>query len=88
VESLEAIIKFIREQNGGRSDLFVYGDTHKPDLYQRPGGPVAVNTGCFLAEENAGCRQEKRDTYLIMNERGVFLRQLGRADPLCCKEYA
>ncbi|NPV61829.1 MAG: UDP-2,3-diacylglucosamine diphosphatase [Methanotrichaceae archaeon] len=84
----EAIIRFIREQNGGRADLFVYGDTHRPDLYQRPGGPVAVNTGCFLAEENAGCRKETRDTYLIMNENGVFLRQLGRVDPLCCREYA
>jgi UDP-2,3-diacylglucosamine pyrophosphatase LpxH len=83
----EAIIKFIREQNGGRADLFIYGDTHRPDLYQRAGGPLAVNAGCFLGEENAGSGKEKRDTYLIMNDKGVFLRQLRRKEPLCWREY-
>jgi len=83
----QAIIKFIGEQNGGKVDLFIYGDTHQPNIYREASGPLVVNTGCFLREGDAGCPPGTRDTYLLMNEGGLFLRQLGKREPLHRRDY-
>jgi len=84
----EAILKFIRDQGLGKVDCFIYGDTHKADLYQRGGGPMAINTGCFTREEGKGPDPEGLpNTYMIMNEEGLALRQMGRREPLFLCEY-
>lgn len=82
----EAIIKFIRDQGLGKVDCFVYGDTHKADLYQRGGGPMAVNTGSFTLDEGRD-PEDLPNTYMIMDEDGLALRQLGRREPLFLCEY-
>jgi UDP-2,3-diacylglucosamine pyrophosphatase LpxH len=81
-----AILEFIREQGVGKVDCFVYGDTHKADLFQRRGGPMAVNTGSFTREE---CRspEDLPNTYVIIDEDGLALRQLGQKKPLFLCEY-
>jgi hypothetical protein len=82
----EAILKFIRDRGAGKVDCFVYGDTHKADLFQRKGGPMAVNTGSFTREARKG-PEDLPDTYMVMNEEGLALRQLGRLEPLFLCEY-
>ncbi len=47
----EAIMKFIRDQQAGRVDCFIYGDTHRAGIYSRDGGPLAVNIGSFTEGE-------------------------------------
>jgi len=78
----ESILKFLRDQNLGKVDCFVYGDTHRAGIYQRRGGPLAVNAGSFTREQEKGSCLETPDTYLILNEEGLVLRQLGRTEPL------
>ncbi len=82
----EAILRFIRDQSMGRVDCFVYGDTHKVDLYQKKGGPLAVNTGCFTRDDGKG-PENLPNTYMIIDEDGLSLRQLGRSEPLFLCEY-
>jgi predicted phosphodiesterase len=78
----EAILKFIRERGLGKIDCFIYGDTHRPGIFLRKGGPLAVNAGSFTREQgNASCF-ETPDTYMFMNEGGLAIRQLGRERPL------
>jgi UDP-2,3-diacylglucosamine pyrophosphatase LpxH len=78
----EAILKFIRDQNHEKVDCFIYGDTHRAGIYQRKGGPLAVNAGSFTLDKEQGSRLEIPNTYLIMNEDGLALRQLGRKEPI------
>jgi len=78
----EAILKFIRERGLGKIDCFIYGDIHRASIFQRKGGPLAVNTGCFLREMGNGSRIETPDTYLLMDEGGLAIRELGRKRPL------
>jgi len=46
----EAILGFLRDHNLGRVDCFIYGDTHQAGIYQRKGGPLAMNAGSFMRE--------------------------------------
>ena len=78
----EAIEKFIRERSLGKIDCFIYGDTHRAGIFQRKGGPLAVNTGCFTREPGNGSRLETPDTYLILDDGGLVVRELGRKKPL------
>jgi predicted phosphodiesterase len=74
-----AILKFLRDQNLGRVDCFVYGDTHRADIYQKKGGPLAINSGSFTKD---GAVSSGRDTYLLVNDDGLSLRKLGAQEPL------
>jgi len=78
----EAILKFIRERNLGKIDCFIYGDTHRAGIFQRKGGPLAVNTGCFTRDPGKDSRLETPDTYLLLDEGGLAIRELGRKKPL------
>jgi UDP-2,3-diacylglucosamine pyrophosphatase LpxH len=78
----EAILNFIRERNLGRIDCFIYGDTHRPGIFQRNGGPLVVNAGSFTREGRNGSSLETPDTYMFMDEKGLAIRQLGRRRPL------
>ena len=78
----DAILKFIRDQNLGKVDCFIYGDTHRAGIFQRKGGPLAVNAGSFTREQGKGSCLETPDTYLFLDEDGLALRQLGRSEPL------
>ncbi|RQW76926.1 MAG: UDP-2,3-diacylglucosamine diphosphatase [Methanothrix sp.] len=77
-----AILKFLRDQNLGKVDCFIYGDTHRAGIYQRKGGPLAVNAGCFLPDDGCGSIPELPNTYLILDDDGITMRQLGRPEPL------
>jgi len=78
----EAIVKFIRDRNLGEVDCFIYGDTHRAGIFQNRGGPLAVNSGSFTREPGKGSRIELPDTYIILDDEGLALRQLGRAEPI------
>lgn len=78
----EGILKFIRERSLGKIDCFIYGDTHRAGIFQRKGGPLAVNTGCFMREQGNGYSLETPDTYMLLDEGGLAIRQLGRKKPL------
>jgi len=78
----EAIQQFISERSLGKVDCFVYGDTHRAGIYQKKGGPLAVNTGCFMREQGELSCLETPDTYLLIDEDGLAIRQLGRKKPL------
>jgi predicted phosphodiesterase len=78
----EAIKKFIRDRTSGKIDCFIYGDTHKAGIFQRRGGPLAVNAGCFMREQGNGSRLETPDTYLLLDEYGLAIRELGQKKPL------
>ena len=78
----DSILKFIRDQNLGDVDCFIYGDTHRAGIYQRKGGPLAVNAGCFMQEQEEGYTLETPNTYLLLDEEGLTLRQLGRPEHL------
>lgn len=77
-----AILRFLRDQNLGNADCFIYGDTHRAGIYQRKGGPLAVNAGSFLPDDGCGSIPELPDTYLLIGDDGLTLRQLGRREPL------
>jgi len=77
-----AILKFLGDQNQEAVDCFIYGDTHQAGIFQRKNGPLAINTGSFLHDDGCGCVPRTPDTYLIMSEEGMVLRQLGREKPL------
>jgi UDP-2,3-diacylglucosamine pyrophosphatase LpxH len=78
----DAILKFIRDQNLGDIDCFIYGDTHRAGIYQRKGGPLALNVGCFMQEQEEVYTLETPNTYLLLDEEGLTLRQLGRPEHL------
>lgn len=78
----EAILNFIRERGLSRVDCFIYGDTHRPGVYQKRGGPLALNAGSFTRDQENGSRLETPDTYMFMDEKGLAIRQLGRKRPL------
>ncbi|MDM7940656.1 MAG: metallophosphoesterase [Methanothrix sp.] len=78
----EAILGFLRDHNLGRVDCFIYGDTHQAGIYQRKGGPLAMNAGSFMRESKKSSCLKTSDTYLIINEEGLALRQLGQMTPL------
>jgi hypothetical protein len=83
----EAILKFIRERGLGKTDCFIYGDTHRAGIFQKHGGPLAVNTGCFMRERGCDTHHETPDTYMFMDEKGLAIRQLGRKRPLFLCEF-
>jgi predicted phosphodiesterase len=78
----DVIQKFIRERCLGRIDCFIYGDTHRAGIFQRMGGPLAVNAGTLSRESEDASRLETPDTYLLLDEEGLAIRQLGRKMPL------
>jgi len=78
----DAIGNFIRDRNLGDVDCFIYGDTHRAGIFQRKGGPLAVNAGSFTSEPAKGSRIEYPNTYIILDADGLALRQLGRAESL------
>jgi len=77
----DAVQKFLRDRNL-LADGFVYGDTHCAGMYQRKGGPLVVNAGCFTREQGRGHCPETPDTYLVLNDEGLALRRLGQEAPL------
>ncbi len=83
----DAILKFISAQNLGKVSCFVYGDTHRPGIYQRKGGPLAVNAGCFTRELGKCSSPQTPDTYLTLDEDGLAMRQLGTPEPLFLCEF-
>lgn len=78
----DAIVKFIRDRNLVDVDCFIYGDTHRAGIFQRQGGPLAMNAGSFTRAPGKSSRVETPDTYIILDENGLALRQLGRAESL------
>lgn len=89
----DAILQFIRDRHLGRVDCFVYGDTHRAGIFQRRDGPLAVNSGCFTREIEGRSITAKPgsgflsgsqtpETYLLLDEWGLALRQLGQDKPL------
>ena len=76
-----AIRKFIKAYGSGRVDCFVYGDTHKADVYRKDGGPLAVNVGSFT------CDGGVQDTYMVLSDDGIELRKLGRGEPLFSRVF-
>ncbi|MFB3765290.1 MAG: UDP-2,3-diacylglucosamine diphosphatase [Methanotrichaceae archaeon] len=77
----DAIARFIKERQFGNVDLFIYGDTHRPGVSQR-NGLVVVNTGSFMHDGNGSSGKCITDTYLVMDEDGFALRQLGKQKPV------
>ena len=82
----DAITRFIRERQLDSVDFFIYGDTHMP-RFSRWNGLVVVNTGSFLHEGKGLSEKSITDTYLVMDEDGFALRQLGRQEPVFGEEY-
>ena len=78
----EAILKFIRDRSLGKIDCFIYGDTHRPGIFQKKGGPLAVNAGSFTREQGKRSCLETPDTYMLLDGGGLAIRQLGRKKPL------
>jgi predicted phosphodiesterase len=83
----DAILKFLREQMMGKVDCFIYGDTHKAGIYERDAGPMAINAGCFTYEMKNGNLEVVPNTYLIIDDDRVAIRQLGRQEPLFARDY-
>lgn len=78
----EAIARFIRDQRAGRVDCFVYGDTHRAGMYRRNGGPLAVNVGSLTGGDGMAGLGRREDSYLLIGEEGLAVRQLGMHEPL------
>jgi UDP-2,3-diacylglucosamine pyrophosphatase LpxH len=86
-----AIMKFIHDQHIEKVDCFIYGDTHRADVYQRGKGPLAINVGCFTGENGKELLPNPEvipETYLVISEEGICLRQLGRHEPLSTPEHS
>jgi predicted phosphodiesterase len=83
----DAILEFLRDQRVGKVDCFVYGDTHKAGIYRRDGGPMAVNAGSLTSERRNGSTEELPDTYIVIDDDCVTVRQLGREEPLFTGEH-
>jgi predicted phosphodiesterase len=67
-----------------RPDVFVYGHTHQADAYKKREEVLAVNTGCWLQEENPSIwnnPEEIPNTYVVIDE-AVTVRQLGKKQPI------
>ncbi len=80
-DQYDAIIKFVRERQLGKVDCFVYGDTHRPGICRR-NGLIAVNTGSFTHDESRLSDHDPTDTYLVIGEDSLALRQLDKREPL------
>lgn len=80
----ESIMRFIAAQKMQKVDAFLYGDTHRADIFSRKGGPLAVNVGCFTAdfEESPQKSEQIPDTYAVVSSEGITLRQVGQKDAL------
>lgn len=81
-----AITRFINERQLGHVDYFIYGDTHMSGVCRR-NGMVVVNAGSFTHDANGQSRSDITDTYLVIDEDGLSLRQLGRQEPISCERY-
>ena len=81
-----AIVRFIKERQLGSVDCFIYGDTHIPGI-SRWNSLVVVNTGSFLHDGTGLSGKGITDTYLVIDEDGFTLRQLGRQDPVFNEGY-
>ncbi|HOT06663.1 MAG TPA: metallophosphoesterase [Methanotrichaceae archaeon] len=75
-----SILEFMHERQIGPVDCFVYGDTHRPDIFKKGKGPLVANAGCF-SSENVG-PNDPVNTYLVLQEDRISLRQLGLPEPL------
>jgi UDP-2,3-diacylglucosamine pyrophosphatase LpxH len=65
-------------------DVFVYGHTHQADAYKKKGRVLAVNTGCWLKEEDPSSwnnPEEIPNTYVMIDD-AVTVRQLGVSQPV------
>jgi len=75
-----SIDRFIKDRGLSPVDLFVYGDTHRAGAYRSRDGPLAMNAGCF-ARSN-GRRLETPNTYIVISDDEICLREMGRRDPI------
>jgi predicted phosphodiesterase len=82
-----AILSFLEAQMAGRIDCFVYGDTHKAGMCRKDGGPLAVNAGSLINEKRNGNYEEVPNTYMVIDDAGLTIRQLGRQEPLFMCDY-
>jgi predicted phosphodiesterase len=83
----EAILKFLEDQRTGKVDCFIYGDTHKAGIYRREEGPMAINAGSLTLEKRNSNSEVVPDTYAIIDEDRVVIRQLGKQEPLFYRDY-
>jgi hypothetical protein len=67
-------------------NCFVY-DTHKAGIYRRDGGPLTVNARSLTCERRNGNSEELPDTYIVIDDDRVAVRQLGRQEPLFARDY-
>lgn len=83
----EAIVEFMRSRWLGAVDCFVYGDTHRAGIYRGSGGPLAVNAGSLTSEIRNGSPEELPDTYMLIDDDCVAIRQMGREKPLYARNF-
>lgn len=83
----QAILSFLEAQMAGRIDCFVYGDTHKAGMCIKDGGPLAVNAGSFIHENGNGNQEVVPNTYMVVDDAELTIRQLGSQEPLFMHDY-
>ena len=51
-------------------------------MYRRNGGPLAVNVGSLTGGDGMAGLGRREDSYLLIGEEGLAVRQLGMDEPL------
>ncbi|MCX6659126.1 MAG: metallophosphoesterase [Candidatus Bathyarchaeota archaeon] len=77
---IESYLNRLRERPG----VFVYGHTHAADAYKKGKGVLAVNTGCWLLEEDPRVWKNPEqipNTYVIIDD-AITVKQLGKKEPI------
>jgi predicted phosphodiesterase len=77
---IENYITHLKEQ----TQVFLYGHTHAADAYKKSNGVLAVNTGCWLKEEDPGIwgnPEQIPNTYVVIDD-AITVRQLGKEEPI------
>jgi hypothetical protein len=67
-----------------KPEIFVYGHTHAADAYKKERGVLAVNTGCWLKEDNPSIwnnPEEIPNTYVLLDD-ALVVRQLGKEEAI------
>ncbi len=86
----KSILNFVRKYHTEDPiSCFVYGDTHKADIYQKNKNQLlAVNSGCWIREPNReawGNPEEKPNTYITIDDK-IIIKQFdpesGKSKPL------
>jgi len=84
VEQMYSTIESYLTRFTKKPDVFVYGHTHLADAYRKGDGVLAVNTGCWLTEEDPSVwnnPEEIPNTYVMIDD-AVTVKQLGKEKPL------